>query len=218
MNSYDHVPHDRSPSGMHQSGASPSDPNHSIRMAIKLGLILVFIVYLYVLVKVILFKFGGSNPGFYLRQLTESVTHPERILQHLRMMSNLVPMHEIIGNIHNLRSPSGFINFFGNIAAFMPLGFLLPLVCGFRSMPVLKVLLVSFGVSLALETAQLLLFIGTFDVDDLIMNTAGGVLGYGVLRVLQATAAPDIKKSEGEHHAELDPGPPSVSLKLHEME
>ncbi|GIP28044.1 hypothetical protein J23TS9_31740 [Paenibacillus sp. J23TS9] len=206
MNSYNHVPHDRSRSGRHQAGSGPADPNHSIRMAVKLGLILVFIVYLYVLVKIILFKFGGSSPGFYLRQLTESVMHPERILQRLRLMSNLVPMHEITGNIHNLRSPSGFINFFGNIAAFMPLGFLLPLVCGFRSMPALKVLLISFGVSLALETAQLLLFIGTFDVDDLIMNTAGGVLGYGVLRVLQATAAPDIQMRESEHHGESEHG------------
>ncbi len=206
MNSYHPVPPDRSQSGRHQSGA-PADPNHSIRMAVKLGLILVFIVYLYVLVKIILFKFGGSSPGFYLQQLIESIMHPDRILHRLRLMSNLVPMHEIIGNIHNLASPSGFINFFGNIAAFMPLGFLLPLVCGFRSMALLKVLLISFAVSLALETAQLLLSIGTFDVDDMIMNTAGGVLGYGVLWVLQSMAGPVTQKREGEQHNEPGHGP-----------
>ncbi|MED5020098.1 VanZ family protein [Paenibacillus chibensis] len=206
MNSDDHVPPGRSQSGVRQVGSGPAGPDHSIRMAVMLGLILVFIVYLYVLVKVILFKFGGSSPGFYLRQLIESVTHPDRILQRLRLMSNLVPLHEITGNIRHLGSPSGFINFFGNIAAFMPLGFLLPLVFGFRTLSFLKVLLISFGVSLALETAQLLLFIGTFDVDDMIMNTAGGVLGYGVLWVLQLMVEPGIYKREGEHHSESDSG------------
>lgn len=190
MNPYETVRNEWSDIHHRQADPQTHDSNQPIRMTVKLGLILLFLVYLYVLVKVILFKFGGSGPEFYLRQLTESVTNPERIAQRLRLMSNLTPFHEISNNIQSLRSPTSFINFFGNIVAFMPLGFLLPLICGFRSMRLLKVLLISFGVSLALETAQLVLAIGTFDVDDMIMNTAGGVLGYALLWIMRLIFAP----------------------------
>ena len=37
---------------------------------------------------------------------------------------------------------------------------------------------VSFDLSLAIEIIQLLTRVGSFDVDDLILNTLGGVIGY----------------------------------------
>ncbi|MWV45562.1 VanZ family protein [Paenibacillus sp. HJL G12] len=200
MHSVEHARNERIHTGQDQSGSDPADPNHPIRMAIKLGVTLLFIVYLYVLVKVILFKFGGSSPGFYLQQLADSAAHPGRVVQRLRLASNLVPLHEITGNIRNIRNPSSFINFFGNIAAFMPLGFLLPLVFSFRSAPMLKVLVISFGVSLTLESLQLVLGIGTFDVDDMIMNTAGGMLGYIAFRVLRFIFLPDVPGRRAQQH------------------
>ncbi len=36
----------------------------------------------------------------------------------------------------------------------------------------------SFGLSLCVETFQILTRVGSFDVDDLLLNTLGGVLGY----------------------------------------
>ncbi|GIO32107.1 MULTISPECIES: VanZ family protein [Paenibacillus] len=175
---YGHERHERN-----GNGTRPSD-DHPAYAAIKVGVILLFIVYLYALVKIILFKFGSISPVYYLRELVDHVMHPGMIADRLRAAGNLVPLREISGYLRNLGNGTSFINFFGNIAAFMPLGFLLPLVCGIRSMSPLKVILISFGVSLALESLQLALFIGTFDVDDIIMNTAGGVLGYAVYLVL----------------------------------
>lgn len=165
------------------AGARPADSNPA-HAAIKLGVILLFVVYLYALVKIILFKFGSISPAYYLRELVDHILHPGMIADRLRMASNLMPLREIEGYLRDLGDGVSFMNFFGNIAAFMPLGFLLPMVCGVRSMTLPKVLLLSFGVSLALESLQLVLFIGTFDVDDIIMNTAGGLLGYAAYLVL----------------------------------
>lgn len=69
------------------------------------------------------------------------------------------------------------VNLFGNVIAFMPFGFCLPLVSTYEG-KFFKILSWSFGFSLSIETIQLLYKIGIFDVDDLFLNTIGGVLGY----------------------------------------
>lgn len=80
------------------------------------------------------------------------------------------------------------INMFGNVIAFMPFGFLLPVMYReqrkgvvysghyFRSF--LFVTCMGFMVSLLVETVQLITKVGCFDVDDLFLNTAGVMLGY----------------------------------------
>lgn len=72
----------------------------------------------------------------------------------------------------------GFIvNIFGNVIAFMPYGFLLPLLNrAYRKFYIIGILSVLF--SLVIETSQLLLKVGVFDVDDILMNSLGGILGY----------------------------------------
>lgn len=92
---------------------------------------------------------------------------------------NLEPFNKIIetqilvenGNISYL-----FIEVFGNICMFIPIGFFLPLLWKRFKNPFLTVivcLLISFGI----ETIQLILPRGT-DVDDIILNTSGGLIGY----------------------------------------
>lgn len=64
-----------------------------------------------------------------------------------------------------------------NVALFLPLGGLLPpLTRKFRKWYI--TLPLCFGVSLILETMQLLLACGVFDVDDLFTNTLGALMGY----------------------------------------
>ena len=36
-----------------------------------------------------------------------------------------------------------------------------------------------------IETAQLVLKVGAFDVDDIFLNTVGGLLGYIVLKIMK---------------------------------
>ena len=77
----------------------------------------------------------------------------------------------------------GFIvNIFGNVIAFMPYGFLLPLLNrAYRKFYIIAILSIIF--SLLIEAAQLLLKVGVFDVDDILMNSLGGILGYLVFLI-----------------------------------
>lgn len=76
------------------------------------------------------------------------------------------------------------INLIGNVAAFVPFGFFLPLLMK-RAQHLFAVLMSTFGFSLAIEVLQLVYKVGTFDVDDLFLNTLGGIIGYLLLRMVQ---------------------------------
>lgn len=70
----------------------------------------------------------------------------------------------------------GIVNIAGNVFMFLPLGFFLPLLWpSFRGW--WKTLLAGVGLSLFIELWQLFISRGT-DVDDLILNTLGAVIGY----------------------------------------
>ena len=71
------------------------------------------------------------------------------------------------------------VNILGNVAAFLPLGFLLPSFVKGRG-AALRVALISLALSLLVESLQYLSGRRTADVDDLILNTLGGLLGYAL--------------------------------------
>lgn len=99
---------------------------------------------------------------------------------------NLTPFLEIRRGLEHIDTVGYryvIVNILGNIVAFMPFGFLLPLVSE-RKVHVVKAGAMTFLLSLAAETIQLLSGTGAFDVDDLILNTVGGVLGYVCYAVL----------------------------------
>ena len=99
---------------------------------------------------------------------------------------NLKPFAEIRRGLEHVETVGYryvLVNIGGNIAAFMPFGFLLPLITE-RKMHTGKVFCYSFLLSLCAESVQLVSRTGAFDVDDLILNTVGGVLGYWCYAVL----------------------------------
>ncbi|RGY99630.1 VanZ family protein [Clostridium sp. AM58-1XD] len=77
-----------------------------------------------------------------------------------------------------------FLNIFGNVIGFLPCGFFLPVVSR-RSRKWYNTFLLSFCLSLAIETVQLVFKVGSFDVDDLFLNTMGGILGYFLYQAVQ---------------------------------
>lgn len=68
-------------------------------------------------------------------------------------------------------------NLLGNIVAFVPFGIILPILKK-RKQTFFYILLFSFEFSLFVEIIQLVSKVGSFDVDDLILNTLGGAIGY----------------------------------------
>lgn len=83
-----------------------------------------------------------------------------------------------INNIDYLGWKSVAINVLGNILAFVPFGYFVPKISEKRRMGVIFVTVLSFEFSLIVEVIQLITRLGCFDVDDLLLNTAGGFIGY----------------------------------------
>jgi len=79
---------------------------------------------------------------------------------------------------------SFLLNIVGNIVGFMPCGFFLPVISR-RSRRWFNTVLLSFLFSLCIETIQLIFKVGSFDVDDMILNTLGGILGYILYKIVQ---------------------------------
>lgn len=73
-------------------------------------------------------------------------------------------------------------NLVGNVVGFVPFGLILPIVCP-RADSFFRVFLLSLDFSLCVEFIQLIFRVGSFDVDDLILNTLGGILGYFLYRL-----------------------------------
>lgn len=69
-----------------------------------------------------------------------------------------------------------FANLAGNILIFIPYGFFISMAS--RSRGFFKILFFSMGLSLCVETVQLFTRVGSFDVDDILLNTIGGISGY----------------------------------------
>lgn len=74
---------------------------------------------------------------------------------------------------------AAFLNLGGNVIGFLPFGFFLPVLSKKKRMRNgWLVTILGFLLSLTVETIQLIFKVGCFDVDDLMLNTVGVILGY----------------------------------------
>lgn len=83
-------------------------------------------------------------------------------------------------NLIPFSQSEGPLTYVLNIIMFLPLGFLLPLIWE-DYQKLRKTTTMGFGFSLAIELCQLFC-LRTTDIDDLLMNTLGSVIGYGIWR------------------------------------
>lgn len=130
---------------------------------IRLAGRILFILYMIALVYFLFFAEG------YGRSFTER-----------KYNYNLVPLKEIQRFIiyrKQLGFMAVFTNLFGNVIGFIPFGMILPVI-NKKQRSLFRITLLSFEFSLMVETIQLIFKVGSFDVDDLILNTLGGFIGY----------------------------------------
>jgi glycopeptide antibiotics resistance protein len=101
---------------------------------------------------------------------------------------NLLPFTEIIRCFKYYDSlPKGFFlsNFVGNIIAFIPFGFLFASLLSYKKrFTCLLTVLVSALLSAMVEIIQFVTRTGSCDIDDVILNTLGGTIGYIIFYVL----------------------------------
>lgn len=142
--------------------------------------ILASVVYLCVLVAVVL----GPLPV------------DGRLIAELRtegaVRANLVPLRTI-GLVLDGPVSVAVRQMGGNLLLLAPLGFLLPALAGMDRCR--RACTAIFAVSLVIETAQFVVSVvagfayKVFDVDDLLLNTLGGLLGWLVFKVATSSAS-----------------------------
>ena len=127
---------------------------------------IIFVVYLFALLWLLLFKTSTD----FATVLTDS---------HIRSL-NLTPFtghkSEIIENF----------------AVFIPFGLLLS--AGFKKIRFWQKLIIIFVFSLAIEIFQYILAIGISDITDILTNTLGGLAGLLMYKALQKNNAPSEKR------------------------
>ncbi len=143
---------------------------------------------LLILCKYILFK---KSPRYYRNYFKREYRHYK--VKEGWARANLAPFSTIrLFSSRRVTEEYRYKNIGGNIIGFVPLGILLPLLFGaFRNFFLLTGAV--FFTSLSFETLQLVLGTGVFDVDDLILNTAGGIAGY-LLFVMAGLLIPQRKQ------------------------
>ncbi|MFC0300976.1 VanZ family protein [Virgibacillus soli] len=156
----------------------------------RIGLYGIFIIYLLILTNLILFK---SMP---IEEMKNHFTFQAEVpfwLEH-----NVIPFKTILFYLFfaDMNVMIRVENIVGNIIAFMPFGFLLPLLMK-RNINFKSVVMATFCLSLLYELTQLIFSFGSFDVDDLILNTLGGALGYVTSNVKQYALIPFISMVKG---------------------
>lgn len=130
-----------------------------------------FCIYLVLLAKFILFKYGYVHIGELVNTDLEAFKFR---ISHI----NYVPFKTISLYLSGkVNAKVSWINLVGNVVGFMPLGFMIPSLV--KKLNKFRYILgIGFLFSLGFEIIQLVTGLGEFDVDDLILNTLGALLGY----------------------------------------
>jgi glycopeptide antibiotics resistance protein len=97
---------------------------------------------------------------------------------------NFIPLRTVAIYLGNLDSPFWVGQMVGNLLLLLPVGLLGPIVLPWMDRW-RRVLVASLALSTAIELAQLGIPDRSADVDDVLLNVAGAILGYAVLWVLR---------------------------------
>ncbi len=92
------------------------------------------------------------------------------------------PFHALASFLKELQRGRIGTNFLGNIALFIPVGVLIPVVMDWKQL--WKTATAGLCFSAFIEIIQLITSRGYFDPDDIILNISGTVIGFGLYRCL----------------------------------
>jgi glycopeptide antibiotics resistance protein len=101
---------------------------------------------------------------------------------------NFIPLRTIGIYLANLDSGFWLRNLAGNLLLLLPIGLVGPMVFPWMDRW-WRVLLAAVALSLAIEIAQLWVPDRSADVDDLLLNAVGAMLGYAILRMVRLGSA-----------------------------
>ena len=126
-----------------------------------------FFIYFLILVNLTIFKYGYLTLDFDIRFYINYIPFVETV----KMFTNE------FSDIH-----IALYNVIGNILLFIPLGFCIPLFFNKKN-KLSKVILYGFIASLTIEVLQIFTPFNTTDIDDIIFNTFGSILGFIIFNI-----------------------------------
>lgn len=144
----------------------------------KQGKVLIIFWWLYItlLFVFVVVKFKGS---FY--ELSDRITSYS---VQGSINYNLIPFRNMSVQIRHITQWWALKNLLGNIIPFVPFGFLLPIAYR-KFTSVIKVLSTGLVSILLIEIFQFFTKLGSFDVDDIILNIIGIICGYLMFLVIK---------------------------------
>lgn len=133
---------------------------------------ILFIVYMIVLVIVLIFKFPTSL-------VIDSIKSWSNGGAVIRLAPNFIPLKTIIEYVKNVHSLTDwfFKNLVCNLVMFLPYGFLRSILAKYKTKKFLKIVAEGCILSIAIEVIQYITAFGQMDIDDVILNSIGVVLG-----------------------------------------
>lgn len=139
----------------------------------------IFVAYILVVILVLVLKFPQMNM-FY--EIIERLKTGTRV--GFADSTNWIPFKKIIEYAGSVRAINDWFakNLICNLVLFMPAGLLIPLFA--KHNKCWQVLIYGMIISIIIECLQVLLAVGTGDVDDVILNTIGVAIGFGLYKLL----------------------------------
>ena len=132
------------------------------------ALLLLMYINLAVLIRFVFYPFFTVNGEVQPLIINMSSLQPLRV--------NLIPLVNILD--YDIKREAA-INIIGNISMFIPTGVIMPIL--YKRLDCFwKVFLAGAGLSFVIEVIQLLFPGSVTDIDDLILNTLGVAVGYGI--------------------------------------
>ena len=143
--------------------------NNRTKKRIRLVSWVLFVMYILLLVYFLFLSEEYGRKDFALREYRYNLTPFQEI-------KRFWIDRKIVGFF------AAFLNLAGNVIGFVPFGFFLPII-SYRFRNVFLTGILGFSLSLLVEGIQLIGKVGCFDVDDLILNTLGAVMGYVIFLI-----------------------------------
>ena len=141
----------------------------------KLMILAILMIYIAILAKLTLFRSPMNEimEGWtYNTVLSKVSTANFELFRTIKMYINMLPR------------PIAIINLAGNVVCFVPLGFLPPYLFKHRTR-IPRTIIFGFFVTVFIEVTQLITGIGEFDVDDILLNAVGVIIGRALYALVR---------------------------------
>ena len=167
--------------GLNLQGGLSTHPKAETLLRLRQSLLVaIFLVYLAVMAWLVFFSRSASNDYQVHIALYEDLKHSVRIdFGILGVLKSVFTdgLTQAISHIEII-SPANIAQVYLNIMLFVPMGYLLPYVFAwFRAKVAVRPIIAGFVISFLIENIQLISRRGFYDIDDLVSNTLGTVLG-----------------------------------------